>query len=167
MEEFRTDSTLLHVSQQVDNTTCVVLSFFFSLMSRNWSLLFSSCHLPFHGLWKAMSCTVLAYRRFNQRMLDSARFQVLLLVSPKLLRCSSGEKGNLISVSKLEEVLLYQKAAARYTQIHYSALLLGHVSVLCPGLTTPEPAPAFWVLHWTPHPQNAWGVESHLVIALK
>lgn len=85
--------------------------------------------------------------------LPDSRF--LLLVSPKLLRCSSGEKGNLISVSKLEEVLLYQKAAARYTQIHCSALLLGHVSVLCPGLTTPEPAPAFWVLHRTPHPQNA------------
>lgn len=167
MDEFRTDSTLLHVSKQVDNNiTWVVLPFFFTHIKK---LKFALLFLPFTfpGLWRAMSCTVLTYRQFNQRMLDSARFQVLLLVSPKLLRCSSGEKGNLISVSKLEEFLLYQKAAARYTQIYCSALLLGHVSVLCPGLTTPEPAPAFWVLHWTPHPQNAWGVESHLVIALK
>lgn len=53
-----------------------------------------------------MSCTVLTSRSFNQGMLDSARFQALLLVSPKFLRCSSGEKDNLISVSMLEEVQL-------------------------------------------------------------
>lgn len=54
MEEFRTDSTLLHFPKQVDNTACGV-SWIFSLTSRIWSLLFSSCDGP----WRAMPCTVL------------------------------------------------------------------------------------------------------------
>lgn len=50
----------------------------------------------------------------------SARFQALLLISPKLLRCS-GEKGNFISVSTLEEVLLYQKAAAKPSDVLFTS----------------------------------------------
>lgn len=44
MEEFRTDSTLLHFSKQVDNTTCVVSPFFFTPIK---NLKFSLLLLPF------------------------------------------------------------------------------------------------------------------------
>lgn len=94
--EFKTDSTLLQFSKQVDNTACVV------------SPLFSHSHEEFEvcpSMGLEEPCHALTSHPDHLIRELSARFQALLLISPKLLRCS-GEKGNFISVSKLVEVLL-------------------------------------------------------------
>ena len=157
MEEFRTGSTLFYTwSRQI------TLPMFFHSYQE-----FKVCSAlpatppstgsPGHTMtrpWKATSCTVLASAPFPPRTPDSTRFQVLLLVSPKPLWYHTGERGNHFFQPQRQQRFCSNRNKKQTPQTYTVQLCLReHVSMLCPrgpALTTPDPATAFRVLHWTP-----------------
>lgn len=124
-----------------------------------WPLLdtpWPGCREPPHALFLYPH----HFLRESQTLPDS-RF---CLVSPKSFRHHLGGGGNLISASKVAEVLFQEKQPSNPSDICYSALLTGtreHALPMRPSIDHPDPVTVFRVWHQLPPKCLRSKISSH------